>query len=196
MTKRAVFLDRDGTINVDVGYPRSYDQIEIYPYSYDAVGKIQAAGFLAVITTNQSGIGRGLLTEDELREIHRKMAAAFASRGIRLDGIYYCPHYDRSDIPAFRQNCACRKPGTGMALRAAEDLGIDLSRSYVIGDKVEDVLFGLNIGAKPVLVRTGFGRAAEQSLREKGFRPAAVAENLLEAVDWILQCAPAEHDPV
>jgi len=190
MTKRAVFLDRDGTINVDVGYPRSYDQIEIYPYSYDAVRKIQAAGFLAVITTNQSGIGRGLLTENDLREIHRKMATAFASQGIHLDGIYYCPHYDQSDIPAFRQNCACRKPGTGMALRAAEDLDIDLSRSYVIGDKVEDILFGLNIGAEPVLVRTGFGRAAEQRLREKGIRPAAVAENLLEAVGWILHSSP------
>jgi len=186
MNNRAVFLDRDGTINVDVGYPRDYSQIKIYPSSFEALRKIKAAGFLAVIVTNQSGIGRGLLSEADLEDIHRKMTAEFAACDIRLDGIYSCPHYALSDIPRFRENCSCRKPEPGLAHRAAADLDIDLQKSYMIGDKVEDVLFGLNSGATPILVRTGYGESAEIKLRDMGFRPAAVADNLLEAVDWIL----------
>jgi len=189
MKNRAVFLDRDGTINVDVGYPNNYSQIKIYPSSFEALRKINAAGFLVVIVTNQSGVGRGLLTEDNLEDIHQDMMAEFASWNIRIDGIYYCPHYDLSDIPRYGQNCSCRKPKPGLGFKAADDFGIDLDNSYMIGDKVEDILFGLNIGARPVLVRTGFGASAEIRLREMGVTPAAVADDLLQAVDWIL-----DHD--
>lgn len=189
MKNRAVFLDRDGTINVDVGYPNNSSQIKIYPSSFEALRKINAAGFLVVIVTNQSGVGRGLLTEDNLEDIHQDMMAEFASGNIRIDGIYYCPHYDLSDIPRYGQNCSCRKPKPGLGFKAADDLGIDLANSYMIGDKVEDILFGQNIGARPVLVRTGFGASAEIRLREMGVTPAAVADDLLQAVDWIL-----DHD--
>jgi len=190
MTKRAVFLDRDGTINVDIGYPRRYDQITIYPYGFEALRKINAAGFLAVVVTNQSGIGRGFLTEDDLGDIHARMAEDFLARGARLDAFYYCPHYDLSEIPRYRLDCPCRKPKPEMARRAAAELGLDLSRSYMIGDKVEDVGFGLAAGASPILVRTGYGASAEIKLVERAITPAAVADTLLEAVDWIL-----EHDP-
>jgi len=186
MKNRAVFLDRDGTINVDVGYPSRVEQIEIYPLSIEAVRKIKAAGFLAVIVTNQSGIGRGLLTEADLAEIHHHVRAEFAARDIHVDGIYYCPHFDLSPDPSFRKNCSCRKPETGMALRAAADLDIDLRRSYMVGDKVEDMLFGINIGAVPVLVRTGYGTASEIILKERGIQVGAVADDLLGAVNWIL----------
>jgi D-glycero-D-manno-heptose 1,7-bisphosphate phosphatase len=190
MTKRAVFLDRDGTINVDVGYPSRYDQVTIYAASFEALRKINAAGFLAVVVTNQSGIGRGFLTEDDLRDIHARMAEDFLARGARLDAFYYCPHYDLSEIPRYRLDCPCRKPKPEMARRAAAELGLDLSRSYMIGDKVEDVEFGLAAGASPILVRTGYGTSAEIKLVERAITPAAVAGTLLEAVDWIL-----EHDP-
>jgi len=190
MTKRAVFLDRDGTINLDVGYPSRYEQIEIYAFSFEAVRKINAAEFLTVIVTNQSGIGRGFLTEDDLRKIHARMAEEFLAHGARIDAFYFCPHYDLSEIPRYRLDCSCRKPKPEMALRAAADLGLDLSRSYMIGDKVEDVEFGLAAGAVPVLVRTGYGLSAEAKLRERSITPAAVAGTLLEAVDWILA-----HDP-
>lgn len=190
MTKRAVFLDRDGTINVDVGYPSRYEQVKIYAFSFEAVRKINAAGFLTVVVTNQSGIGRGFLTEDDLRAIHARMAEEFLAHGARIDAFYFCPHYDLSEIPRYRLDCPCRKPKPEMALRAAADLGLDLSRSYMIGDKVEDVEFGLAAGAAPVLVRTGYGPSAEIRLRERAVSPAAVAGTLLEAVDWIL-----EHDP-
>jgi len=186
MKKRAVFLDRDGTINADVGYPGEYGQIKIYPYSFQALRKINAAGFLAVVVTNQSGIGRGFFSEAALADIHRRMIAEFAARGARVDAVYYCPHYDLSDDPRYRMDCSCRKPHPEMGRRAAAALGLDLSRSYMIGDKVEDVQFGLNIGATPVLVRTGFGPSAEKKLQDAGTRPAAVKDDLLEAVNWIM----------
>jgi D-glycero-D-manno-heptose 1,7-bisphosphate phosphatase len=186
MNKRAVFLDRDGTINEDVGYPGRISQIRIYPYSFEAIRKIRAAGFLAVIMTNQSGIGRGYFTEAALEKIHDFMQAAFHAHKTRADAIYYCPHYALSDIPRYRKNCSCRKPEPGLALRAAHELGINLQRSYMIGDKVEDVLFGINIGATPILVRTGFGASAETALHEMRITPAAVTGNLLDAVNWLL----------
>lgn len=186
MKKRAIFLDRDGTINEDVGYPANFSQIKIYPSSFDALRMINASGFLAVIITNQSGIGRGHLTEADLENIHEKMKAALAARGARLDGIYYCPHYALSSNPRYRKDCACRKPEPGLALRAAKDLGIDLNGSFFIGDKVEDIQLGLNIGARPVLVLTGEGVESGKRLKEMNIRPAHTAPDLLGAVDWIL----------
>lgn len=187
MKKRAVFLDRDGTINRDVGYPNSYEQIDIYPYSFKAVRKINDSGLLAVIVTNQSGIGRGIIDERSLREIHEKMEAAFAEKGAHFDGIYYCPHYLSSSIPKYKKDCRCRKPFPGMALQATADLDIDTEHSYMIGDKVEDIEFGLNIKAQPILLLTGFGQRSLIKLKDNNIKPAHVAQNLLRAVDWILK---------
>jgi D-glycero-D-manno-heptose 1,7-bisphosphate phosphatase len=184
---RAVFLDRDGTINKDVGYPDSFQKIEIYPYSYDAVQKIKEAGFMAVVITNQSGVGRGLIKEQSLGDIHLKMRQAFARRGISFDGIYHCPHYVHSKNPLYRIECDCRKPRPGLGVRAASDLDIDTSRSYMIGDKVEDILFGLNIEAEPILVLTGYGQTTQKQLKNKGIDPAYIAPTLLEAVNWIIK---------
>jgi len=186
LSRRAVFLDRDGTINVDVGYPRRWDQISIYPYAFEAVRRLKAAGFLAVVVTNQSGIGRGFLTEADLTNIHARMAEEFLRRGAPLDAIYHCPHFETAAIAAYRLACACRKPEPGMGLRAAAELGIDRTRSFMVGDKVEDMLFGLNIGAAPILVRTGYGAIAEPKLAAMEFRTAFVADDLGAAADWIL----------
>lgn len=185
--KRAVFLDRDGTINEDVGYPNQFSQINIYPDSFEAVRKINQAGFLAVIVTNQSGIGRGFITEGELQVIHQKIESAFSKHKARLDGIYSCPHYPLSSAPLYRKNCSCRKPNPGLALQAASELNIDLESSYMIGDKVEDMLFGWNIKASSILVLTGFGQKSLSELKKRGTQPAFVAKNLLEAVNWILR---------
>jgi D-glycero-D-manno-heptose 1,7-bisphosphate phosphatase len=187
MKKRAVFLDRDGTINEDVGYPNDYSQIKIYPFAFEAIRKINRAGLLTVIITNQSGIGRGLLTEENLQDIHQKMKAALLAEKVYIDGIYYCPHYELSALPEYKKDCACRKPYPGMALQAAADLNLELNNSFVIGDKVEDVLFGLNIKANPILVLTGYGQKSLLALEEKGIKPVYVAKNLLHAVDWIIQ---------
>jgi D-glycero-D-manno-heptose 1,7-bisphosphate phosphatase len=187
MKKRAVFLDRDGTINEDVGYPSHFSQVHIYPSSYEAVKKINRAGLLAVVITNQSGIGRGLLSEDDLESIHQKMRDSFNAHNARIDGFYYCPHYISSAISRYDVDCSCRKPHPGMGLRAASALGINLAESYMIGDKVEDVQFGLNIQAKPILVLTGYGIKSLATLQKQRISPAHVAQNLLQAVDWILE---------
>jgi D-glycero-D-manno-heptose 1,7-bisphosphate phosphatase len=192
MKKRAVFLDRDGTINRDVGYPNSYSMIEIFPYSFEAVRKINDAGFLAVIVTNQAGIGKGFIEEKSLHDIHRRLRLAFAKKKAFFDGIYYCPHYEHSEIPEYRKACSCRKPNMGMAQQATQDLNIDPTKSYMIGDKIDDILFGLNIQATPILLQTGFGQKSLSQLNEKGIEPAFVAETLKEAVDWILERERAE----
>ena len=187
MKKKAVFLDRDGTINKDVGYPASFSVIEIYSFSFEAIKKINEIGLLAVITTNQSGVGRGLIVEKNLHDIHRKLRDSFAERNAHFDGIYYCPHYLLSSTPQYRKDCHCRKPNPGMALQAATDLKIDLKNSYMIGDKVEDILFGLNIQAKSILVLTGYGKESLPKLKKKGIKPAFVAQTLLDAVNWIVE---------
>ena len=187
MKKKAVFLDRDGTINKDVGYPGNFSSIEIFPYSFEAVRKINVSGLLAVIVTNQSGVGRGLIIEKNLKDIHHKLRAAFAKYDAHFDGIYYCPHYLFSPTPQYRKDCQCRKPNPGMALQAAEELKIDMKNSYMVGDKVEDILFGLNIQAKPILCLTGFGQESLPKLKERGIEPAYVAQTFLDAVSWILQ---------
>jgi len=185
MKRRAVFLDRDGTINVDVGYPRRWDEVRIYPYAFEAVRRLKEAGFLIIVVTNQSGIGRGFLTEADLAEIHRRMAGEFARRDVPLDAFYYCPHHAASDIAAYAIECACRKPAPGMGLRAAADLDIDLGRSYMVGDKAEDVLFGAGLGATSILVRTGYGPSVESRLAALGAAPAYVADDLAAAAEWI-----------
>jgi D-glycero-D-manno-heptose 1,7-bisphosphate phosphatase len=192
--RRAVFLDRDGTINEDVGYPGRYGQVRIYPCSFEAVRKLNAAGLAVVVITNQSGVGRGFFTEEELRVIHDTMRADFAAAGARIDAVYYCPHFMGSLSPAYDIDCACRKPFPGMAIRAREELDLDLEGSYMVGDKVEDVRFGLNVGARPVLVLTGYGEASREALLREGIEPAHVAPDLGAAADWILACERERAD--
>lgn len=187
MKRRAVFLDRDGTINEDVGYPGRYDQVRVYPYSFEAVRKLNDAGLVVVVITNQSGVGRGFFTEDALHIVHDRMREDFQAAGARIDAIYYCPHFAGSSSPFYDIDCACRKPFPGMAIRAREELGLDLEGSYMVGDKVEDVRFGLNAGTRPILVLTGYGEASRDALRREGIEPAYVARDLGQAVDWILE---------
>jgi D-glycero-D-manno-heptose 1,7-bisphosphate phosphatase len=182
--KRVVFLDRDGTLNRDVGYPAHWSQVHIYPYAFDAVRTIRKSGLAAVVITNQSGVGRGFFSEDELAALHELFAAAFEKRGARLDGFFHCPHFSAGPVTA-ESDCSCRKPNPGLGVRAAAQLGLELEGSYMVGDKAADVLFGLNVGAVPVLVLTGYGPRSLRELEAAGIRPAHVAENVAAAADWI-----------
>lgn len=192
--RRAVFLDRDGTLSRDVGYPADWSQVHIYPYAFEAVRRIRRAGLAPVVVTNQSGVGRGFFSEDDLRALHRDFAAAFEKRRARLDGIFHCPHYSAAVPAADESDCACRKPHPEMGLRAAAALGLELRGSYMVGDKPADVLFGQAVGAVPVLVLTGYGRASLRELEAGPARPAHIAPDLAAAVDWILdrEGRPAE----
>ncbi|MGD1008644.1 MAG: HAD family hydrolase [Candidatus Aminicenantales bacterium] len=199
--RRAVFIDRDGTLNRDIGYPGHWSQVHVYPYAFEAVRRIRAAGLAAVVVTNQSGVGRGCFSEDELQELHREFGAAFEKQRAALDGFFYCPHYPRPAAAAPAAGCSCAKPGPSLGFRAAAELGLSLEGSYMVGDKADDVHFGLNIGAVPILVLTGYGRKALRDLETGRGRPAHVAENLAAATDWIIEREKraarisSDHDP-
>ena len=188
MSKRpAVFIDRDGTLNEDVGYPGRPDQVRIFEASYEAVRLLNEAEFVVVVVTNQSGVGRGYYNEDAVRTVHGAMAEAMAARGARLDAFYYCPHYAGSTDPVYALDCDCRKPRPSMGRRAAADLGLDLGASYMVGDKVEDIEFGAALGSTPILVLTGYGEESQRRLAESGPAPAFIAADVRAAVDWILE---------
>ncbi len=146
----AVFLDRDGTLNESVGYVNHESRFHLYPWAVDAVRLIREEGHLAVVVTNQSGVGRGYFSRALVEKLHQKMQARLTEAGCPLDGIYTCPH--RPD-----GGCACRKPRPGMLLRARDELGIDLSRSWIVGDTISDLQAGWSAGARAALVETGFG---------------------------------------
>jgi len=157
--QKAVFLDRDGTINKYVGFLRHVDQFELVDGVAEVIKKINNSGYLAVVVTNQPVIARGEVTFGELEQIHNKMETLLGQEGAYLDAIYFCPHHPHKgyegEIPELKFDCACRKPKPGMLLKAAEDFNIDLSESWVIGDSENDVLAGKNAGCKTVLIGSG-----------------------------------------
>ena len=183
----AVFLDRDGTMIEDVGYLDALDRIAFYPWTIDAIRMLNRARLPVVVVTNQSGIARGIFDEDFVAETHRHLNARLAAGGARVDAYYYCPHHPDGSVAAYARGCDCRKPGRGMIDRAAADLGLDPSRSFVVGDTWPDVQLGRAVGATSILVRTGKGAALEQSPPD-GAAADAVVDNLAAAVSVILRC--------
>ena len=182
----AVFLDRDGTMIHEVGYLSRREDLRWFSWTIDAIRLLNRAGFAVCVTTNQGGIGLGFYEEQFVLDLHKEMSATVAAAGGRIDGWYYCPHYPTAVIERLRMDCDCRKPKPGMIRRAASELPLDLSRSYVVGDKFADVALAKAVGAKGVLVKTGHGEAQIQY--HDGAIPdvSFVAPTLLEAVNWIL----------
>ena len=172
----AVFIDRDGTINVDVGYLSDPDGLRLIGGAARAIKKLNGRGVKAVVITNQSGVARGLVTREALGRINSRLVELLGAHGAALDGIYFCPHHPDD-------GCRCRKPATGLVEKAARELGIDPARSYVVGDKAADVGLARGAGARAVLVLTGEGAGELEKLAEP---PDYVAADLEEAVDWIL----------
>ena len=183
--RRAVFLDRDGTLIEESGYLDRLERLVFFPYSVDAVRVLNRAGFLIVIVTNQAGIARGIVKESFVAEAHRHIADRVEAGGARIDGFYYCPHYPTGTVEPYRTVCDCRKPQPGLLRRAAGDLDIDLARSFVVGDRWHDLAAGQAVGARGVLVRTGLGKRDEWE-PEPGTTPAAIVDNLMDAAAWIL----------
>jgi D-glycero-D-manno-heptose 1,7-bisphosphate phosphatase len=184
--RSAVFLDRDGTLSEEAGYLASLERLHIFPYSVDAVRLLNRAGFAVVVITNQAGIARGIIKEEFVGETHAFIARRFAEGGGRIDAFYYCPHHPKGIVEPYITACDCRKPQPGMLRRAAADHGIDLASSFVVGDTLRDVEAGCAVGARTVLVRTGYG-ASELARPDRRVEPDAVADNLMGAVAWILR---------
>lgn len=179
--RHVVFLDRDGVINRDSpGYIKSVEEFEFLPASREALRRLAEHGVTAIIVTNQSALGRGWLTAEGLAAIHRRLCDGVRGHGGHIHDILVCPH--RPD-----ENCACRKPRPGLILEAQRRHGIDLESAVMIGDSAKDIACALNAGVGAnVLVRTGNGRRAEDELRRRGIAPDCIADDLLSAVDWIL----------
>jgi D-glycero-D-manno-heptose 1,7-bisphosphate phosphatase len=177
----AVFLDRDGTIAEEVGYLDHISRFQMFPFSAQAIRLLNGAKLPVIVITNQSGVGRGYFPESLIAAVHELMTTQLAKDGAHVDALYYCPHKEDDA-------CACRKPKPGMLKSAAREHGLDLRRSFVVGDRYGDVELAHGVGARAILVRTGYGESQMQ--RDSAKWPAPpdfVAENLADAADWILR---------
>jgi D-glycero-D-manno-heptose 1,7-bisphosphate phosphatase len=184
---RAIFIDRDGTLNEEVGYITDPAQFRLYDFAADAVRLANEAGWRVIVLTNQSGVARGYFTEDFLRRIHEGMEESLRLQGARVDAIYYCAHHPDFGPPPYRRDCDCRKPKPGLIVRAAADFALNLRESVVIGDRYRDIEMGHRAGARGALVMTGHGREEYGSEGGNWLRPPDhVARNLLAAVEWVV----------
>lgn len=183
----AVFLDRDGTINEQMGYINHISRFQLLPGVAAAIRKLNENNIPVVVVTNQSGLARGYFPEELLVAVHEKMTALLAGQGAHVDGIYVCPHHPEAKRDEYRVACDCRKPQTGLLLRAAREMGLDLAASFVVGDRWSDLKTAAACGAVPVLVLTGYGRGDAQYIGPtQKVQPAFVGEDLAAVVQWIL----------
>jgi D-glycero-D-manno-heptose 1,7-bisphosphate phosphatase len=180
----AVFLDRDGTICEEMGYLNHISRLQVFPWAAPAIRRLNDAGLLVIVVTNQSGISRGIFSESLVWEIHRRLSEELALSRARVDAYYYCSHTRQDD-------CNCRKPLPGLLEQAAGEHSIDLARSFVVGDRYLDVALAHGVGGRGLLVLTGYGRGEYELHREEWPRqPDQVAEDLGQAVDMILKELP------
>jgi heptosyltransferase-2 len=191
----AIFLDRDGTINEEVGHLDNLEKLKLYDNAAEAIRLINESGMKAVVITNQSGVARGYFTEELVKTAHRQIQDLLKQQGAFIDAFYYCPHHPTEGLEEYVQACSCRKPEPGMLIAASRDLHIDLQRSYMVGDILKDIQTGKRAGAKSVLVKSGHGiktldedlvNGTEKMAPEDSL-PDYIAEDILDAVTWILQ---------
>lgn len=181
MSSPAVFLDRDGTINEEMGYINHLSRFKVFPQAAPAIRRLNEAGLKVVVISNQSGLARGYFPATLMKEVHRQLTGILAAGGARLDGIYLCTHHPDAD-------CPCRKPKPELILQAARELDLDLPRSYLIGDRYNDLQTAANAGVKGILVLTGYGPGEYEYLRNKvPVQPVYVAQDLEDAAAWILR---------
>ncbi len=179
MQKRAVFLDRDGTINVEKNYLHKIEDWQWTPRAIEAIKLINEAGYLAIVVSNQAGIARGYYTEKDVELLHSQVDVMLAEQGAHIDAYYYCPHH--TEVGEIR-DCECRKPKPGMLIQAQQEWSIDFDRSFMIGDKLIDAEAAMRVGVAPIVVMTGYGNVESQAASEQ----ITLCKNLFEAVGFIL----------
>ena len=184
---KTIFLDRDGTINRESGYINHFSMFEFIPGAIDALKLFKKNGWQTVLITNQAGVARGYFTEEFLQNVHQQMQELLKKENAELDAIYYCPHHpDVGEFP-FKKNCKCRKPKTGLIDQAVKDLKIEISESYMVGDKYNDVRLGKKLGLKTIFVLTGYGRgeyeANHQNWQEQ---PDKIFDDLYAFASWLV----------
>lgn len=176
---KAVFLDRDGTINKEADNLRDVRQLKIFPGIPRAIRILNSLGYLVIVATNQPVVARGWITEKKLKEIHTVLVKRLAREGAKINAIYYCPHHPNANVKKYRIKCKCRKPNIGMVMRAKKDFNVDLKKSFMIGDTMPDIVMGKRAKLKTILVKTG---AAKRNDRGYSAKPDFILKNLLEAV--------------
>jgi D-glycero-D-manno-heptose 1,7-bisphosphate phosphatase len=181
----AVFVDRDGTLIKERGFLDRVERLAFYPWTVDAIRALNHAGLRIVLVSNQSGIARGLLTEAVVEEVHGRMESVLQAGGAHIDAYYYCPHHPDGNVARYAQHCDCRKPKRGLVDRAARELGIDPARSFIVGDRWLDVGLARTVGARGVLVRTGYG-AIEEMQTTHDLAADAIVDNFAAAASWVL----------
>jgi D-glycero-D-manno-heptose 1,7-bisphosphate phosphatase len=186
--RRCVFLDRDGVINEEIEYLHDPDRVVLVRGAAGAIAALNRAGVAVVVVTNQAGIARGMYTERELAAVTARLDELLRGVGGRLDATYFCPHHPEAGLGAYRIACRCRKPAPGMLERAAAELGLDLARSAIVGDRVTDLEAGRAVGCAAVLVRSGYGAREEAQLAAAGRAdlPDAVFDTLAAAAPWLV----------
>lgn len=185
----AAFLDRDGVINRERGYVHRPADFELLPGVTEGMARLRAAGYLLVVVTNQAGIARGLYDAAAFEQLTQYMRDLLQAAGVTVDAVYHCPHHPTAGVGAYRVECVCRKPAPGMLLAAAQQLGIDLPASVLVGDKSSDIEAGRRAGVSRCVLVTS-GHATEEA--DRAVADVCVA-GLSEAVDWILRPTPAEQ---
>lgn len=185
---KAVFLDRDGTLNFDVGYLSKIEDIYIFEGVVESLKKLKDSGYLNIIITNQSGVARGLFTLSNLKTIHEKFLNLLSYEGeCLIDDIFFSPYHKDGTIEEFKKESICRKPDTGMIDKAVSKYDIDLSKSFFIGDSLVDMQCAVNAGLKKILVKTGYGIKTFKDIKDSGLKVEYVAQNFKEAADYILK---------
>ncbi|MCK5833465.1 HAD family hydrolase [bacterium] len=187
-----VFIDRDGTIIVDIGYIDDPDRIEFLPGAIEAIHKLNLAGIKVIMVSNQSGVARGFFSMETAREVDSKVILRLRDRNAIIHASYFCPHHPDASVKEFRKDCWNRKPNPGMVEIAANEHCINLRKSYVIGDKISDLELARNIGAEPILVRTGEGVISEAKLREN--EAIAVFDTISSSVSYIIGKVKGKED--
>lgn len=182
----AVFLDRDGTLIHDADYLSRPSQVRFFPDTVKALKLLKKAGYRLFVVSNQSGVARGYFTEGSVRRVQAHLRARLRARGVRLDGLFYCPHYPGGKVKSLGHACTCRKPSPGMVRQAAKRFPLDLKGSFVVGDKMDDLILARKAGlAGSVLVRTGKGRESAKRLAAHPLKDAVTAPGLYAAALWI-----------
>jgi D-glycero-D-manno-heptose 1,7-bisphosphate phosphatase len=188
--KPVVFLDRDGTLNVESGYIREVSNLNLIEGAAEAVARFNRAGIVAVLTTNQTGPARGYYSESHIQALHERLVSLLAAGGAHLDAVYYCPHLSVEEggvVAPYNIACNCRKPGIGMVDKAYSELpGLNKALSFVVGDKATDVELAANCGALGVLVETGYGKDVQSGAYQWPVKPDFQASSIVEAADWII----------
>ena len=181
MSNRAVFLDRDGTLNEDPGYLGDAEKVQLLPYTGEVLSRLKNEfGYLLIVVSNQSGIARGKITAEQVDEVNARINFLLKEFRVSIDKFYYCPHHPD-------EGCSCRKPLPGMLEQAVMEFDIDLSKSFIIGDSINDIKSGKAAGVKQILVLSGQGKASFSILQNENNIPTFVAENFLEAGEFIIK---------